>query len=64
MTEHQLVGISPRKEIRGANWHEVGCSCGWHRKYPSAYRCRVMHQEHQRREEIGVTSPNESSGDA
>ena len=63
MSEHQLVGISPCKEIGGsANWHEVGCSCGWHRKYPSAYRCRVMHQEHRRREV--ETSPNGSSGDA
>jgi hypothetical protein len=50
MSEHQLVGISPRTDIAGANWHEVGCSCGWVRKYPSRYRCEFMHEQHQRRE--------------
>jgi hypothetical protein len=35
MSEHQLIGVSPREDIAGANWHEVHCSCGWVRKYPS-----------------------------
>jgi hypothetical protein len=50
MSEHQLAGIRPREDIPGANWHEVGCSCGWVRKYPSRYRCEFMHEQHQQRE--------------
>ena len=50
MSDHQLIGIGPLKDIRGANWHEVGCSCGWVREYPSSYRCHVMNEKHWQRE--------------
>ena len=40
MSEQQLTGIGRREDI-GANWHEVGCSSGWVRKYVSRYRCEV-----------------------
>jgi hypothetical protein len=45
-----MIWIRRREDIEGASWHEVGCSCGWVRKYPSSYRCRVMHEKHQQRE--------------
>ena len=49
MSDHQLIEIRPRKDIAGANWHEVGCSCGWVRKYTSSYRCHVMREKHLQR---------------
>jgi hypothetical protein len=50
MSEHQLVWTRPRDDIERANWHEVGCSRCWFRKYPSSYRCHVMHERHKQRE--------------
>jgi hypothetical protein len=32
----------------GASWHQVTCSCGWTRKYPSRYRAEIMHDQHAR----------------
>jgi hypothetical protein len=52
MSEHQLVGIHAREDIGGVHdhWHEVGCSCGWHRNYVSRYRAEVMFTRHVERE--------------
>lgn len=51
MTEHQLIGTWPRPEIqKTAAWHEVGCSCGWSRKYVSRCRATVMFERHVGRE--------------
>lgn len=50
MSEHQMIWVRGREDIEGANWHEVGCSCGWVRKYPSRYRCEFMYEQHQQQE--------------
>jgi hypothetical protein len=55
MSEHTMAWIKPRPDIgpKTSAWHEVGCSCGWSRKYVSRYRATVMYDRHAEEERGG-----------